>query len=91
MEQKSVKETIELLNGIELLAVAGVKIAKDGKVAVDDLPHLITLATNVSTLVDAATGVEQIPAEVKDLSQAEMIEIVSKVYAVVAKIKEAKA
>lgn len=81
------KEVTEVFAGLELLVEAGKKIGADGKVNVMDLPHLMDLLAKSSILIEAAKGAESIPAELKDLTEDEVKQIVSLVYALVAKIK----
>lgn len=84
-----VVEIKELLKGVELLGISAKKIAKDHKVDLNDLPVVIDLAKNAGVLADAAKGLDQIPAEIKDLDQAEILELVSALFATIKAIKEA--
>lgn len=84
-----IKEIKELLAGLELLGVAAKKIAADGKVGVDDLAHLLDVAKKAEVLLAAIKDIDKIDDEIKALDQAEIIELVSAVLALVKKIKEA--
>lgn len=84
MELKEIKEVFA---GLEVLVDAGKKIGADGKVNLMDLSALMDLLSKANVLIEAAKGVEGIKAEVKDLSQEEVQELVSMVYALIAKIK----
>jgi hypothetical protein len=90
MEKKSIKEIKEVLEAVELLGVAAMKVAADKKVAVDDLVHLVAIAKDSEKLVAAMEGLKEIDDEIKDLDQAEILELVAAVLAMVKKIKEAK-
>lgn len=92
MEEKyDVKETMEILDGIEVLAEAAGKISADGKVDTSDLIHLIDVAKNFNVLADAAEGADIALKEIKDLDEMESLQILTKVFAIVKKFKEAKA
>ena len=86
METKSIKETKELLAGLGEVAVAAKKIAKDGKVSADDLTVLMDLALKAEKLSAAVQGVGEVPAELKDLDEAEVMEIIKEIYAISEKI-----
>ena len=71
---KDIKETKELLEGIKLLAISGAKIAKDG-IQISDLVHLVDLAKNFEDLKKAYEGMSEIDEEIKDLQEAELMEL----------------
>lgn len=73
-----IKETKELLEGLQVAGVAIAKIAKDKKVNAEDLPVLVEVASKFETLVSAFAGVSEIPAELKDLDEAEVLAIITK-------------
>ena len=85
-----VKETLEFLNGIELVSVVGAKIVSDSKVNASDLAYLVDLIKGFDTLKIAVDGIKNIPAEIKDIDSAEAIMITSKVFEIVKAIKAAK-
>lgn len=84
-----IKEMKELVAGLELLLVSGKKVMADGKLGVADLPAAMELFQKMNVLIDAVVGIKEIPAEVKDLSQEEMVELVALMYGMVKKVKEA--
>lgn len=45
-ESVGVKETLEVLKAVELVAVSVAEVFKDGKVTIADLPTLANLAKN---------------------------------------------
>lgn len=83
-----IKNTMEVLAAVEILAVSAKKIAKDG-VSLADLPEALELIKHVDEIVAAVEGVDQIPAEIKDVDQAELVAIGAKVFEIVKAIKEA--
>ena len=87
-EAKSIKETLELLEGLGEVAVAAKKIAKDGKVNADDLKVLMDLALNAEKLSSAVSGVSEVPSELKDLDESEVMEIIKTIYLISAKVNE---
>lgn len=88
MESVGIKESKELLAGIELIAVSAKKIAKDG-VSLADIPEALELLKKLDVIVESVKGLDQLDEEAKDLDQAELIELGSKVFSIVKAIKEA--
>jgi len=82
-----IKNTIELLNAVEVLAVAGAKIAKDKKISADDLPAVIELVKKLDVVLEGIKDLDQLDEEVKDLDEAELIGIVSKVLIIAKSVK----
>lgn len=85
---KGIKETKELLDGIQTLAVAAKKISHDG-VSIADLPEALELLKKFDVLIEAVKGIDELGEEVKDLDQAELIELGSKVFGLIKSIKDA--
>jgi hypothetical protein len=85
---KGIKESKELLEGVKVLAVSAKKIAKDG-VSLADLPEALELIKKIDILVEAVKGVDGIDEEVKDLDQAELVELGVAVFDIVKAIKGA--
>jgi hypothetical protein len=83
-EVKSIKETKELFKGLGLIVKTAKAVAADGKVDFSDLSSVIELAKNSSVLVEAVKDVKEVPAELKDLSKEEILEIIGLIYAEVA-------
>jgi hypothetical protein len=90
LEALPVTEIIEFLDGIKLLAVSGVKVFADGKVNPTDLAIIVDLAKQYDILAAAVKGLDKVPAEIKDIDNAEAIILVSKVFEIVTAIKNAK-
>ena len=84
-----IKESLELLEGLKLLAVAGKKIAADGKVSVADLGEVMGLVNKVGVLVAAVQGVGEIKAEAKDLDAAELQQLALKALEIVNAVRAA--
>lgn len=87
MEAKGIKETLELLVAVETLAIAGAKIAADKKVSAEDLPAVIELVKKLDVVLAGIKDIDQLDEEVKDLDEAELIAIVSKVLVIAKSIK----
>lgn len=83
-----IKNSMEILEAIELLGVSGKKIAKDG-VSLADLPEAIELLKKLDVLMAAIKDAELAVDEAKDLDQAELLQLGTKVYGVIKAIKEA--
>lgn len=86
--KNDIKETLELLEALKLLAVTGARIAEDKKVDLNDLKHLVDMAKKMDVLVEGFKGVKDIPTEFKDLNQIEVMEIVAKVFEIVKEVKD---
>lgn len=82
-----IKETTELLNAVELLAIAGAKIAKDKKVSAEDLPAAIELVKKLDVVLEGIKDLDKLDEEIKDLDQAELIAIVSKIMIIAKSVK----
>lgn len=85
---KDVKNIIEVLDAVEVIAVPVKKALKDGLDAAD-LPHLLDIVKQHQKLIDAADSIGDIAEEVKDLSPEEAAQIAFKVISLVKSIKEA--
>lgn len=75
-----IKETKELLETLGKLGVIGKKIGADKKIGVDDIQHLVSLATQAGDLVEGFKGLDIMLEELKDLDQAEVLEIIGTIY-----------
>lgn len=87
-EEIGITNVMEILSAIELLSVSGVKIAKDG-IGLDDLSELINVLKNYNMLKAAVEGAKESFKELSNLDQAEALQIVGKVYAIINGIKNA--
>jgi hypothetical protein len=88
-EQRGIKESLELLDGVKALLVDGKKIMADGKVSFADLPVLFDLMQQAGILTAAFQGLNDVPAEVKDLTAEEANQLLAKVLEVVAGLRAA--
>ena len=84
---KDIKNLLELLTAVELLAVTGAKVAKDKEVNKDDLVHVVALAKNFELIANAVKDVDQLDEELSDLDEAELIAVVSKLFMIVKAVK----
>lgn len=84
---KDIKNLLELLTAVELLAVTGAKVAKDKEVNKEDLVHIIALAKNFELITNAVKDVDQLDEELSDLDEAELIAVVSKLFMIVKAVK----
>lgn len=84
-----VKNIQEVLEAIELMGVAGKQVMKDGKVDLADLPTAIGLLSQLDKVVKAVDGIDQIPAEVKDITSEEAKVLIEQVLKLIAAIKAA--
>jgi hypothetical protein len=82
------KETLELIAALEILAVSGIQISKDG-ISAADLPKVLELLKKFDVIADGVKNLHAIPAEIKDIDQAELIQVGSAVFQAVKNIKAA--
>ena len=88
--EKGIKEIKEMFKALELIAGVSGAIAKDGKVGVDDLQHLVGFGLSFQALIDGFAGIDEAVNEAKDLDKAEVLEIIGAGYAVVKAFEDAK-
>lgn len=81
MEKKSIKETMEVLDLIQVGVKVGKEVTADGKVNLLDLPKLLPL---IPAAQKAYAGRSEIPKEVKDLDAEELEQLAAKALAIVA-------
>jgi len=89
MEKKGIKELMEVLAAVEILAVCVKKVMKDGKVDLSDAAVLVELGAQFPAFAAAVDGLKDIPAEAKEIDAQEAIEIVGKLYGIAKKYQEA--
>lgn len=77
MDKKGIKESKELIEALALLAKAGKEIAADGKVSVSDLEHLVALGKDFNILLEGFKDLKELDDELKDIDEAEAIELLS--------------
>lgn len=85
MDKIGIKESLELLNGVEILAVASIEISKDGFGA-DDIAKALELVKKSDAIIEAFKGIDQLDDEIKDLDQAELIQLGVASFSLVKKI-----
>lgn len=83
--QLGIKESLELLAAIELGSVGIIDIAKDG-IGADDIPKALDLVKKSDVFVEGVKGFNEIDDEVKDLDQAELIQLGSAAFVMIKKI-----
>lgn len=88
--QLGVKETLELLEGMKVLATTAGEVMEDGKVDVKDLSELLVLVSKLGTLKDAVVGADKSLKEMKDLTQEEVSLVLAKVWEVLRAFQEGK-
>ena len=83
-----IKETLELMDSLEIIAVAGAKIAKDGKLSPSDLTIVYDLLLKSAKISEGFKGINKLPAEIKDLDAEEIESIISKTFVIINSVKE---
>lgn len=84
----SIKESKELLAAMGTASALIKKIAKDG-INAADLVHLKSIADSLPELSEGFKGISEIPKELKDLDEAEVLELLGTLYAQAEKINKA--
>lgn len=85
---KDVKNIIEVLEAIKILAVPTKQALKEG-VDVSDLSKLLDIIKQYQKLIDAVDNIADIVEEAKDIDSQEAVQVVLKAFEVVKAIKEA--
>ena len=88
-EEHGVENVLEILKAAEVVAVTGVKIGKDGKVNLDDFKHLGELASNFGAIEAAIADADKVDEELKNLDEAEVIQLVGAAYSIARAVQEA--
>ena len=88
MESQGIKESLELLKGLEVLIQDYKKVMADGKVNVQDLAVLGDLMGQLGVLSEAYKGLDLIGKEIKDLDEAEMVQLAVAALALVKSFKK---
>lgn len=88
VEKKGLKESLELLEGVRIVVDAVDEVLEDGKVGLEDLPKLLPLLQDFQKLMDAVSGIREIPGELKDLDESEVLQLGGKVFEIVKAIKD---
>jgi hypothetical protein len=81
MEKKGIKETMDVLDLIQVGVKVGKEVTADGKLNLFDLPKLTPL---VPAAQKAYSGRGEIPKEVKDLDVEEVEQLAAKALAIAA-------
>lgn len=87
-EKKSIKETLEMLEGMGEAAAIVKKIAEGG-LSIADLAHIKDVAAALPVMKEAVDGADEIPAELKDLDKVEVTQIIGAIYSQAKKINKA--
>ena len=77
-QTREIKEIIELVDGLEVLAIFGAKVVADGKVNHKDLPVVMEFMNKINSLLSAFDNVPEIVKEIEDIDKAEMIILLKK-------------
>jgi hypothetical protein len=75
-----IKETMELIDGLEVALVGVIGIAKDGFSLEQDLPKLLALAGEAQKLSDAVADVTKAKDELMDIDVEEAKQLVDRLY-----------
>ena len=90
VESKGIKELTEIMQGLKVLATFAGNVFKDRKVSPADLVYLVDLGTHFPALAAAGKDADEALAEIKDLDQIEVMQIVAEVYGIAKAFSDAK-
>ncbi len=88
MEKIELKETLELVKAVELLAVKAKIIIKDG-IGAEDLAPAIELLKEINVILEGVKGADEAVGELKDLDQEELVSLGLALFAAYKKFKAA--
>ena len=83
-----IKDTMEMLKALDVLAEFTGRVLADGKINGADLAAAVSLFQKFDVFSDAFMGVKNIDDEIKDLDQAEMLQLATAAYKLVKKIHD---
>jgi len=81
-----IKETKELIAGLDVIATTAIKVMDDGKINLSDLAYAMDLFKELNTLIESIKGLSELPTEFKDLDSAEIMDLGADAYALFMKI-----
>lgn len=85
MDKIGIKESLELFAAIELLAISGIDIAKDG-FDMSDISKVLELVKKSDVIISGVKDIDMLDDEVKDLDQAELMQLGVVAFAMIKKI-----
>lgn len=90
-ESKGIKETLEIIKGLEVVVPAGVEIAADGKLSAKDVKPIVEVVKQYDVIVKAIENGGEAIGEAKDYDMIELAQIGAAFMEVVKKSKAAYA
>jgi hypothetical protein len=87
--KRGIKETKEVLEALNVLAEFFARMFADGQVNSSDFIHVVGLMKNLDTFGSAIGGFREVDDELKDLDEAELIELGLAAYGLVKKVVSA--
>lgn len=87
--KRSIKETKEVFAVLEVLTNFTEKVFADGQVNGSDFVHILSLLKDVKVFSDAYGNISDVDDELKDLDEAELIELGLLAYSLVKKVVKA--
>jgi len=86
--EKGIKEILELIHGMKVIAITGKSVLADGKINLADIGSVMALLNKQAELTAAFTGLAEAQAEAKDMTLDEVSQVVA---AFIAAAKEVQA
>lgn len=85
---KDLKESMELIDALEIIAVKGIEISKAQTLG-EKLEKALELGKSVDQLVAGFKGADGVIEEIKDVDQAELLALGTKLFSTYKKVKAA--
>lgn len=85
-EKYGIKESLEVIAGIEVVGVNVAKAASDGKINISDAKYAIEIAKDSGKIMDAVKGADLVLKEAKDLDEQELVQLGLAAYTMVKNI-----
>ena len=79
-EKTGIESILTILIQLEILAVSGKIVMKDGKVDMSDLPTAISLLGNIGSMIEGFAQISKTWDEAKDIDSVEAVALVQKIY-----------
>ena len=79
-EKTGIESILTILSQLEILAVSGKIVMKDGKVDMSDLPTAISLLGNIGSMIEGFAQISKTWDEAKDIDSVEAVALVQKIY-----------
>lgn len=89
MSKKGVESIEQVKESLKKLVIAGKKISADGKIGIDDVAHVIALASEFPAMLDSFKKFGEAFEEIKDVDVNEAIALIQSFHKAIKEIEAA--